>query len=202
MHPPGRATSRTPVRGNGGATDARVASSSSPIGGTGAGWPPRRRSNPIVRISAGLVDWGDPDVANAIASFVSANMVIAIVRPTRTGRSLVAQALVRLVADRRPRATCPWLPRQPSGSGAARSKRHWRGAATTSTGTSTSPETRSSLPRGPTDHASAGSASPKYVLSSSAANVCCSNEGVLSVCSPRGPATSWRRCLVAGRSGS
>ena len=30
------------------------------------GWPPRRRSNPIVRIS--LFDWGDPDVANPIAS--------------------------------------------------------------------------------------------------------------------------------------
>jgi hypothetical protein len=37
------------------------------MGGTGAGWPPRRRSNPIVRISAGLFDWDDPDVAEALA---------------------------------------------------------------------------------------------------------------------------------------
>ena len=47
-------------------TAARPRSSSSPIGGTGARWPLRRRSNPIARISASLFDRGAPDVAQGV----------------------------------------------------------------------------------------------------------------------------------------
>jgi hypothetical protein len=65
----------------------------SPIGGTGAGWPPRRRSNPIVRISAGSFDWGDPDVAFAMARVFT--------RPTQLRSSAALGHAVALVVGRR-----------------------------------------------------------------------------------------------------